>query len=128
MILAISSVARVETRSLPLPVLTPFPSKAIGLSVGPALEDVGKLRSGQLFSRIPKPGLFVTVCRPSQTLLVAPGKTKRRFLATAHQVRCFVQQYGGALVVINRNSENPWKYRTTFKRKIVAAESAAGPN
>src|SRR5258706_12250954 len=43
-------------------------------------------------------------------------------------MRCFVQKYGGALVVINRNSEKLRIQRHDFKRKIRGGVSVAVPN
>jgi hypothetical protein len=80
-------------------------SETIGVSVDTALKHVGELPSGQLLGRVPKPGLLVTLSRPSQTPLVVPGRLQRCVLAIAHQVTSFVKQYRSALSIVDRHLE-----------------------
>jgi hypothetical protein len=70
----------------------------------------------------------VPVCRPSYPSLVAPGGCKRRVLAIAHQVTGLVQQYRGALFIVNRNAEEFRVERYYLERKVGGGVSVAMAN
>ena len=75
---------------------------AVSLIIRAALKQIGEPIACPSFRRVPDSTVAVFVSRPSQLLLIVPGKKERRIFIIPEQVPRFVQQHCRALAIVDR--------------------------